>query len=114
MRARYSFPTPGSDFSNVFMHYRKARPRRLYYDYSLNATHEYDAYLQAYQEWPDGDILTVQGVEMKLDIPGIVSVHGKRVVCQACQEEIINEREVVQDGRVLCAACAGNSYFRPA
>lgn len=74
----------------------------------------YDAYLQAYQEWPDGDILTVQGVEMKLDIPGIVSVHGKRVVCQACQEEIINEREVVQDGRVLCAACAGNSYFRPA
>ena len=73
----------------------------------------YDAYLQAYQALPDEELLTVQPVELRLDVQQIVSVHGKRVTCQACQEEIINEREVVQDGRVLCQACAGNSYFRP-
>lgn len=74
----------------------------------------YDAYLQAYQSLPDEKLLTVQPVEMLLDIPGIVSVHGKRVICQECQEETINEREIVQNGRVLCAACAGEGYFRPA
>jgi formylmethanofuran dehydrogenase subunit E len=30
---------------------------------------------------------------------------------EVCGEEIINEREVVRDGNVLCKACAGQSYY---
>ncbi|MBK6646552.1 MAG: TraR/DksA C4-type zinc finger protein [Anaerolineales bacterium] len=29
-----------------------------------------------------------------------------------CGEEIINKREVLREGTVLCKSCAGESYFR--
>jgi len=32
--------------------------------------------------------------------------------CAVCGEEIINEREVVVDGRFLCHSCAGDVYYR--
>lgn len=74
----------------------------------------WDAYMDAYQRLPDEELLTVQDVELTLDLRAIISVAGKRAVCDACHEEIINEREVVQGGRVLCQACAGAGYFRAA
>ncbi|RJF72508.1 formylmethanofuran dehydrogenase [Deinococcus cavernae] len=73
----------------------------------------YDAYLQAYQTLPDDALLTVQEVQLTLDLKELISVHGKRVICEGCHEEIINEREVVQGGRVLCSSCAGQGYYRP-
>ena len=38
---------------------------------------------------------------------------GERIVCSQCSEGISYRREVNQDGRILCRACAGESYFRP-
>lgn len=72
----------------------------------------YDAYLHAYRTWPDEDVLTVQPVTLSLDLKATISVHGRRVVCQECGEEIINEREVVRGGRVLCLGCAGPGYIQ--
>lgn len=72
----------------------------------------YEAYLHAYQTWPDEDLLTVQDVTLTIDLGAIVSVHGKRVICEGCGEEIINEREVIRAGRVLCLGCAGPGYCR--
>ena len=37
---------------------------------------------------------------------------GVRVLCEICQEEIINDRQVMRDGVVLCRACAGQPYYR--
>ncbi|MFC3859911.1 FmdE family protein [Deinococcus antarcticus] len=72
----------------------------------------YQAYLEAYQTLPDEQLLTVQDVQLTPDLNAIISVHGKRAVCDKCGEEIINEREVVQGGQVLCLSCAGQGYYR--
>ena len=53
-------------------------------------------------------------VTLSVDLKALVSVAGKRAVCEACGEEIINEREVVRGGRTLCRDCAGEAYWQPA
>ncbi|MBV9885067.1 MAG: TraR/DksA C4-type zinc finger protein [Acidobacteria bacterium] len=42
------------------------------------------------------------------DLPGY---KGPRVVCAECGEGINFGREVLQDGRTLCRACAGETYY---
>ena len=74
----------------------------------------YEAQLRAYQVMPDPELLTVQEVRLVADVEKIVSKARVRVACEACGEEIINEREVIADGRTLCRACAGASYYVPA
>ena len=74
----------------------------------------YEAQLRAYQVMPDPELLTVQEVRLAADVEKIVSKARVRVACEACGEEIINEREVIADGRTLCRACAGASYYVPA
>ncbi|MHA0036291.1 FmdE family protein [Deinococcus sp. PESE-13] len=71
----------------------------------------YQAYLDAYQTWPDADLFNVQPVELRLDLAALVSAAGKRAVCDRCGEEIVNEREVGQGDETLCRGCAGDSYF---
>ena len=71
----------------------------------------YQAYLDAYQTWPDADLFNVQPVELRLDLAALVSAAGKRAVCDRCGEEIVNEREVKRGSETLCRGCAGDSYF---
>lgn len=73
----------------------------------------YQAYLDAYQTWPDEALLDAVPVTLTLDLASLISVHGKRTVCDECGEEIINEREVVQVGRTLCLGCVGEGYVLP-
>src|SRR5258707_764901 len=42
------------------------------------------------------------------DLPGF---KGPRVVCAQCGEGINFKREVLQNGRTLCRACAGECYY---
>lgn len=72
----------------------------------------YFAQMQAYQFMPDGEMLTVQAVELTTPVGDIVSRPGLRVNCGMCGEEIINEREVHCSGQILCRACAGLGYYR--
>jgi len=43
------------------------------------------------------------------DLPGY---RGEAVVCAVCGEGIQFKREIQRDGRALCRACAGESYFK--
>ncbi len=70
------------------------------------------AQLQAYQLMPEGELLAVQPVALSLPLARLVSQPGRKATCARCGEEILNEREVLLDGRVLCRACAGDSYYR--
>lgn len=77
------------------------------------AESRWHAYLEAYQHLPDEALFQFKTVRLMPPLSEILSVPDKRAVCEACGEEIINEREVVQDGRVLCRPCAGvQSYWR--
>jgi hypothetical protein len=61
---------------------------------------------------PDAELLEIQEVTLTVSLEEILSKDGYRVNCDLCGEEIINQREVIQDGLTLCRACAGEWYYR--
>lgn len=77
-----------------------------------NAQSPWHTMLEAYQTMPAGELLCWRRVELNLSLEALISREGLRVNCDVCGEEIINEREVVQDGCTLCRPCAGDSYYR--
>src|SRR5437868_1048700 len=67
----------------------------------------------AYRELADNDLFDVQWVRVELrpeDFPGY---KGERMLCSQCGEGINFERQLERDGKVLCRACAGESYYQP-
>ena len=87
--------------------------RELAQAFAPNAQSHWHAYLEAYQVIPDELLLVWQPVQLTPSISELISRPGVCVTCAACGEEIINEREVVVNGRILCHSCAGNSYYQP-
>ncbi len=87
--------------------------RELAPEYAPGARSRWHAYLEAYQVMPDDVLLEWQPVQLNTPVSAIISRPGVRALCDVCGEEIINEREVVGDGRTLCRACAGESYYQP-
>jgi formylmethanofuran dehydrogenase subunit E len=67
----------------------------------------------AYREMADADLFDVQAVTVELPPEEFPGYKGERAVCAECGEGINFRREVVREGRVLCRACAGESYYRP-
>ena len=85
--------------------------RQRAFAYADGESRHYFAQLQAYQSMPDDELLNIQPVTLTTPIQEIVSRAGVRVNCDACGEEIINEREVILHGRVLCRACGWGGYY---
>lgn len=75
------------------------------------AKSRWHAQLEAYQVMSDADLLEVQQVELNIPLEKLLSKPGCRVICEVCGEEIINEREVVFEGTILCRGCAGYNYY---
>jgi formylmethanofuran dehydrogenase subunit E len=67
----------------------------------------------AYREMSDEDLFDAQWVKVELGPEEFPGYKGERVVCERCSEGINFRREVRRDGRVLCRACAGESYYTP-
>lgn len=87
--------------------------REKAHQYAPEEKKHYYAQLVGYQRMPDAELLTVQPVRLAQPAKQIVSRSGARVVCANCHEEIINEREIMRDGRPFCAACAIVAYYVP-
>jgi formylmethanofuran dehydrogenase subunit E len=68
----------------------------------------------AYREMSDDDLFATQWVKVDLPPEEFPGYKGERIVCSQCGEGINFRREVRRDGKVLCRACAGESYYRPA
>jgi formylmethanofuran dehydrogenase subunit E len=69
---------------------------------------------KAYAELPEEALFDKQWVKVEVrpeDLPGF---KGPRVVCAQCAEGINFKREVLVNGRMLCRACAGESYYKAA
>ncbi|RMF82177.1 MAG: formylmethanofuran dehydrogenase [Chloroflexi bacterium] len=79
--------------------------------YAQDARSRWHAQLAGYQVMPDDELLDIQYVTLNVSLEQLISRPGRRVACDSCGEEIINEREVCADGRVLCRPCAGDSYY---
>jgi formylmethanofuran dehydrogenase subunit E len=72
---------------------------------------KYAGQLEAYKIMPDEELFDVMEVAVKIapeDMPGRPT---RRVRCDSCGEHVQDRREVYQDGRILCVACAGGGYY---
>jgi formylmethanofuran dehydrogenase subunit E len=67
----------------------------------------------AYREISDDDLFAFQWVKVELPPEEFPGYKGERVVCESCSEGINFRREVRNNGKVLCRACAGESYYEP-
>lgn len=81
--------------------------------YAPEEKRHYFAQMQAYQSMPDEELMNVQEVELNFKVQDIVSHAGRRVNCEKCGEEIINEREVLIEGKIYCRSCAEGGYYNP-
>jgi formylmethanofuran dehydrogenase subunit E len=87
------------------------RARELAATYAPEAQNRWEGYLLGYQRLPDEFLFTIQIVALAAPVSQLISRAGARVTCAQCGEEIINEREVLVGGQLLCRACAGSGYY---
>jgi formylmethanofuran dehydrogenase subunit E len=85
--------------------------RALAREFAADVSDRWEAMLEAYQRIPYPLLFSWQPVELSSTIEAIFSKPGVRTSCVECGEEIMNEREVVVEGRVVCRSCAGFSYY---
>ena len=90
----------------------RAQARELARACAPEARSRWEAQLLGYQRMPAEELLSAQAVQLCTPIEHIISRAGKKAICTRCGEEIMNEREVVRDGQVLCKSCAGTGYYR--
>ncbi len=88
-----------------------ADSRQLALDYCPDAESPWHAYREGYRLIPDGRLLAWMPVTLTRSIAELVSRPEVRAICQACREEIMNERELLRDGEVLCWSCAHGRYY---
>lgn len=75
------------------------------------AENRWQGYLLGYQRIDYEELFTSKPVRLKSDLKKLISRAGWRANCEICGEEIINEREVRSNGRVLCRGCAEGAYY---
>jgi len=87
--------------------------RELSKKYYPALANKYQQQLEAYKIMPEDELFAFQ--EVKADIPEC-DMPGRplrRVQCDACGDYVQDCREVEQDGKTLCRACAGQRYYQP-
>lgn len=65
----------------------------------------------AYREISEGDLFNIQWVKVEVRPEEMPGYRGEHIVCDECGEGINFRREVHENGRVLCRACAGERYY---
>jgi formylmethanofuran dehydrogenase subunit E len=68
----------------------------------------------AYREMPQDDLFDVQWVRVDVPAEELPGFKGERIVCDLCGEGINFNKEVRREGKTLCRACAGESYYTKA
>jgi formylmethanofuran dehydrogenase subunit E len=81
-------------------------------EYAPDEKRRYFAQLQGYQVMPDEELFSFQRVEIQVPPLQVISHPNARAHCSICGEEIINEREVVVEGKVRCQTCAYGGYYQ--
>ena len=85
----------------------KARAKELYPEIEDKNAQQ----MKAYRELPVADMFEHAWVKVNLPPEEMPGFKGPRVTCDTCGEGINFKREVVQHGKTLCKACAGERYY---
>ena len=87
--------------------------RELSKKYYPTLANKYQQQLEAYKIMPEEELFSFQDVKADIpecDMPGRPL---RRVQCEDCGDYVQDCREVEQDGKILCRACAGQRYYTP-
>jgi formylmethanofuran dehydrogenase subunit E len=82
--------------------------------YAPEIAEKHSQQLEAYKRMPDSVLFRVQQVKVKInecDLPGPTRY---KTSCSRCGQVVRDQREIIQDGAVLCKPCAQDSYFTDA
>jgi len=79
--------------------------------YVPDAPDRWHAQLEAYRLMPAAELLQWCRVTLKVPANVQLSAECERVMCSACGEEVLYDRQIVRDGCVLCRPCAGQAYY---
>jgi formylmethanofuran dehydrogenase subunit E len=85
--------------------------RELVSQYAPEGMAKSEAQAYAYRKMSDDELFEVMQVKLDVreqDLPGRPV---SRIACESCGEGINDRREVLQNGRTLCAACANGAYY---
>jgi len=88
------------------------RARERAHSFALEARNRWEGYLIGYQRMPIEELLVSQPVALDSPLDALLSKPSARAICQVCGEEVINERELIHEGTVLCRPCAGERYYK--
>lgn len=86
--------------------------RELSKKYCPDIEEKYQRQLAAYKVMPEEELFSVQEVTVTIpdcDMPGRPQ---RRVQCEQCGDYVQDSRDVEQEGRTLCRACAGQRYYQ--
>lgn len=85
--------------------------RALARGYTPNARNRWEAMLLGYRIMPAEELFASQFVRLNAPLAKLLGRRGRKTICDACGEEIINGRETERRGAILCLACAGERYY---
>ncbi len=74
-------------------------------------SNRWQVYLHAYQVMPNAELFIAKPVQLLFSLEALISKPTHRVVCAECGEEIVNQREITENERVLCRGCGGQAYY---
>lgn len=79
--------------------------------YTPDEKNKYEQQRLAYRVMPEQELLSFE--EVKVDIPpeDMPGSPISRVNCEKCGDTVVDMREVVADGVILCRPCVRGSYF---
>lgn len=60
---------------------------------------------------PDEELLKIEPIVVKLKKEDLPGKPLRRVMCEECGEFVMDGRDVLVDGRILCKACANGAYY---
>jgi formylmethanofuran dehydrogenase subunit E len=70
--------------------------------------------LAAYKRMPDSVLFRVQQVKVKIDDCDMPGPTRYKAVCSRCGQVVRDQREIIDNGKVLCKPCAQGCYFSDA
>jgi formylmethanofuran dehydrogenase subunit E len=82
--------------------------------YAPEIPEKYPRQLEAYKRMPDIVLFRVQKVRVDMDEYDLPGPTRKKVSCRRCGQVVRDNREVIQNGHVLCKPCAQGAYFSEA
>ena len=80
--------------------------------YAPDQDRRYFAQVQGYQFMPEEELFRFEEVELNPSLEDLISTPNARVICENCGEEIINGRQVLIDGAMLCKSCVNRGYYK--